>query len=240
MKHVISFVILMILFSGTALGEQTDTQKMSEDVQTMARLIGGEIRKEFPGNAVFGIGMGDQLCNGVYLKDYGVVFMTSVRFPIFDYDDVTDEKETEKDNLWDKYKNDTEPEKWDITDKTDSAKKMLQRVTRIKELEKFLTDIICTYAGNLKMLSQNEYITIAVRGDKGYEIPFITWADKDGNEKRKKEIEASAQVQTQIYYNGKNVSISKSYGESDQQLIARIKKKDLSGNCADKIEISFY
>ncbi|MBN1293294.1 MAG: hypothetical protein JXB48_15755 [Candidatus Latescibacteria bacterium] len=245
MKHAISFVILTILFTGIAPGEQTDSQKMSEDVRTMARLIGGELRKEFSGNYYFGAGMGKQRCNGVYLRDYGVVFMTSVQFPIFDYDEVTSEKEPGKSDLWEKYQNDTEPVTWGIVDKKNSEKIKSQQITQIKQLESFLSGIMCTYAGNLRMLSPNEYITIAVRGERDFGFPTITFtskSNKNENSKIENEVE-TLQFSLQNAINemeNKSKTIENPYGESEQYLIARIKKKDLSGNCAEKIEFSFY
>ena len=239
------FIILSIMcvFAVTATsycqsGESKSTT-ISDDVRTMSRLIGGELNKEFPEKYLARFGS-EQRCMGVYLENYGAVFIAHLPFPIFDYHDTKSEKKSKPDDLWNKYKNDTEQDAFGVVHKQDSKDRMNQQVDRVKRLKDFLVEIICNYAGNLKWLPSDEYVTIAVKGSRNPEYPFFEVVAKGDDKDKPDEKPTHLTIQRTKSFTGQSVSgVRGSSGDYGQHLIMKIKKKDISGDCADKIEISF-
>jgi len=183
MKRAVLIFLGFFLMAGMAYGAPADKDKMSEDIQTMSRLIDGELQKEFSGK--YTAGFWNQGCIGLYLKDYGVVFTARVQFPIFDYNEVKSEEKKEPSDLWEVYEKGLQPSK-DIvrvqrdemilrpylqsgTDSMFYQQYMKYQANEIKKLEKFLTGIICKYADKIDRLSPDEYITIAVQGNRNFE-----------------------------------------------------------------------
>ncbi len=253
-RLIVLSVMCVFVFTATSYCQSADSDSntISDDVWTMTRLIGGELKKEFPDRSFLGWG-NEKRCMGVYLKDYGAVFVTQVQFPVFDYRNIKSVTKSESGDLWDKYKNDSDPIAWGVVNKQDSQNKMNQQVDRIKRLEQFLIDIICSFAGNLDRISQDEYITIAVKGNRYAEYPFFlnvsptppSYSDgkleeaKSKLEEERSKIKEVINSRQLVVQGAKNLRIRGSSGEHGQYLIMKIKKKDISGDCADKIEISF-
>jgi len=237
MKCLIVSIMCVFVITATSYCQSADT--ISDDVWTMTRLIGGELKKEFPGRYFAGLGK-DQRCMGFYLKDYGAVFVAQVYLDIFDYRNIESGKKSEPGDLWDKYKNDSEPTAWSMENKQDSEKRMNQQVNQIKRLEQFLVDIICNYAGNMDRLPPDEYITIAVKGNRDLEYPFFEILSKGDNKDKPDEKPTHLTIRkTKGFTLRSSYGVRSSSGDHGQYLIMKIKKKDISGDCSDKIEISF-
>lgn len=241
MKQLIMYFILCFSQIGVSYCAPVDYEKMSEDIQTMSRLIDGELQKKYTGRYSGGfLNLG---CRGIYLKDYGVVFTTQVQFPIFDYQNIKNEKETEPGDLWETYKNRT------YTDDRlglyqPGSEYVSNQIDEIKKLEKFIGDLICNYAGKINQLLPDEYITISVQGSQGSLFSSTS------------QLKQALQIQSDVFRlkskEGEKPSVTVttpskdlirqklSRDSSGQYLIMRIKKKDLDVNCADKIEVDIY
>ena len=246
MKHVVMIFLSFFLMAGVSYGVPADKEKMSEDIQTMSRLIDGELQKEFSGK--YTLGLWNRGCIGLYLEDYGVVFTTRVQFPIFDYNEVKSEEKKEPSDLWEVYEKGQQPGKdimW-VQEYEMKLRTYLQpgtniaksQANEIKKLEKFLTEIICKYAGKIDQLSSDEYITIAVQGNRNFGSPSIRYfeaAAENADEAAKPEV-LSLKFKQNKYFDS-SVFLS---GTTGRSLIMRIKKKDIGKNCSDKIEMSFH
>jgi hypothetical protein len=149
--------------------ETPDMQKLAEDLEVMSRIIDKTLSGSFPDQykvaRMFTSIGSHQGCQGIYLKGYGAVFMTSISFPVAEQKPA--EKEAAPDDLWQqtRYEISGVPGAMTVIGRGDSAKYESEKVERLK---KELLELIGTYAHNIRQLGANENIVVAVRGAGGY------------------------------------------------------------------------
>ena len=166
---------LVALAAGATTELDSDYVQMVEDVDIMARIIDKTLAAEFSdeyrgfraGN-IFGSDCDG--CQGIYLKGYGAVFMTSIGFPVSERK--TAEGKAAPDDLWQqtRYEISGAPGggtsgAMHVIGLSDSAKYEPEKVEQLKEE---LLKLIGTYAHNIRQLGANENIVVAVRGTTGY------------------------------------------------------------------------
>jgi len=154
--------------------ETPDMQKLAEDLEIMSRIIDKTLGSSFPdqykvARTFTSIGS-HQGCQGIYLKGYGAVFMTSIGFPVSERK--TAEGKAAPDNLWQQTKYEISgapgvgaPGTMHVIGFSDSAEYEQEKVEQLKEE---LLKLIGTYAHNIRQLGANENIVVAVRGTTGY------------------------------------------------------------------------
>jgi hypothetical protein len=149
--------------------ETPDMRKLAEDLEIMSRIIDKTLSGGFPDHyrvarTFTSIGS-HQGCQGIYLKGYGAVFMTSISFPVAEQK--PGEAEAAPDDLWQqtKYELSGAPGAMSVIGRGESGKYESEKVERLKEE---LLKLIGTYAHNIRQLGANENIVVAVRGTTGY------------------------------------------------------------------------
>jgi len=154
--------------------ETPDMLKLAEDLEIMSRIIDKALSGSFPDHykvarTFTSIGS-HQGCQGIYLKGYGAVFMTSIGFPVSERK--TAEGKAAPDDLWQqtRYEISGAPGggtsgAMHVIGLSDSAKYEPEKVEQLKEE---LLKLIGTYAHNIRQLGANENIVVAVRGTTGY------------------------------------------------------------------------
>ncbi len=149
--------------------ETPDMLKLAEDLEIMSRIIDKALSGSFPDHykvarTFTSIGS-HQGCQGIYLKGYGAVFMTSIGFPVSERK--TAEGKAAPDDLWQqtRYEISGAPGAMHVIGLSDSAKYEPGKVEQLKEE---LLKLIGTYAHNIRQLGANENIVVAVRGAAGY------------------------------------------------------------------------
>jgi hypothetical protein len=146
-----------------------DMLKLAEDLEVMSRIIDKTLTGSFPDHykvarTFTSIGS-HQGCQGIYLKGYGAVFMTSIGFPVSERK--TAEGKTAPDDLWQRtrYEIIGVPGAMSLISRGDSGKYEPEKVEQLKEE---LLKLIGTYAHNIRQLGANENIVVAVRGAGDY------------------------------------------------------------------------
>lgn len=154
--------------------ETPDMQKLAEDLEIMSRIIDKTLGSSFPdqykvARTFTSIGS-HQGCQGIYLKGYGAVFMTSIGFPVSERK--TAEGKAAPDDLWQQTRYEISggpgggaPGAMHVIGFSDSAEYEQEKVEQLKEE---LLKLIGTYAHNIRQLGANENIVVAVRGAGGY------------------------------------------------------------------------
>ena len=154
--------------------ETPDMLKLAEDLEIMSRIIDKTLGSSFPdqykvARTFTSIGS-HQGCQGIYLRGYGAVFMTSIGFPVSERK--TAEGKAAPDDLWQQTRYEisggpggSAPGAMHVIGLSDSAKYEQEKVEQLKEE---LLKLIGTYAHNIRQLGANENIVVAVRGTTGY------------------------------------------------------------------------
>jgi hypothetical protein len=173
-KPTILILCLTALVAVAATETNIDYMQVAEDTDIMARIIDKTLEREFPDEyKVSSLLSGFNGCQGIYLKDYGIVFMTSIGFPVAEQMEEPQEKAT-PDDLWQQTKYELKGLRVpgithaDIGGNYDS-----QRVERLKEE---LLNLIGTYVPNIRQLSSQENVVIAVRGKPGLRVQSTGWS----------------------------------------------------------------
>jgi hypothetical protein len=165
-KPTILILCLTALVAAAATDTNIDYMQVAEDIDIMARIIEKTLEGKFP-DEYRASSLLFRGCQGIYLKGYGVVFMTSISFPVAEQAKAPQEK-APPDDLWQQTKYELKGLQVpgityaDIGGNYDS-----QKVAQLKEE---LVRLIGTYAPNIRQLSSQENIVIAVRGKPGLRV----------------------------------------------------------------------
>ena len=167
-KPTILILCLTALVAAAATDTNIDYMQVAEDIDIMARIIEKTLEGRFPDEYRASSLLREfRGCQGIYLKDYGVVFMTSISFPVAEQAEAPQEKTT-PDDLWQQTKYELKGvgvpsvTHVNIGGNYDSEK--------VEQLKEELVRLIGTYAPNIRQLSSQENIVIAVRGKPGLRV----------------------------------------------------------------------
>jgi hypothetical protein len=132
----------------------------------MARIIDKTLETEFPDEyKAASLFIGFRGCQGIYLKDYGAVFMTSVGFPVAYQTDAPQEEAT-PDDLWQqtKYELKGVPSRMTGISVANLHSGENYDSQKSEQLKEVLVRLIGTYAPNIRQLGSQENVVVAVRG----------------------------------------------------------------------------
>jgi hypothetical protein len=154
--------VLMVPEAGA--GTKIDYAQVAEDIDVMARIIDktleGKFTDEYKASSLFS---GSRGCQGIYLKGYGFVFMTSIGFPVTER--AKPEEKAAPDDLWQRTKYELrglKSETYNYLSVGDSEKKYDPK--KVEQLKEELLRLVGTYALNIRQLGPQENVVIAVRG----------------------------------------------------------------------------
>ena len=144
-----------------------------EDTDVMAAVIDKTMEKAFSGEYRELGGFFDTGCQGVFLKNYGVLFMMNVDFSVTKPPEEKPTQETKPDDLWEQTRREITEQGGFIgsgygstlnakpPDSYDQAK--------VEKLKNELLKQIGDYANNIRNLGTNDSVTIVIRGRKNSE-----------------------------------------------------------------------
>lgn len=172
-KFVKPTILLFFIMTSTFIGfaeTGIDYSQVREDVEVMAKVIDKAIQKEFPdeariGSPFFSRGFGG--CQGVYLKGYGAIFMTSIGFPVAEKKEIKEEKTS--DDLWQEAKSELAgggAPRYGSSFSGYSGEK-------VERLKGKLLEAMGTYGSNIRQLGSQENIVVAVQGTSSPDVPFM-------------------------------------------------------------------
>jgi hypothetical protein len=156
-----------------------DYNQLAEDIEVMARIIEKGLEGEFPeAYKKSGIFKGIRGCQGFYLKDYGVVFITSISFPVAELKEPKAEKTP--DDLWEQTKREIKGISKSGEFKVSAAHINMTEegysAEKVDRLKRKLLETIGDYALNIRNLKSHENIIIAVRGTPETFAIFSGWS----------------------------------------------------------------
>ncbi len=167
---------------GTALvvpAEETDAETLvtiKEDMNVMSRIFDKKLgrterfgRTERSGRALFGnfysgLARGNYPTTGIYLDDYGALFLMRVDFPLLPAPE-TEEKETKEDvdPVWEQTKQELTTGKSFVKPVVGSTQADEYDAEKIEELKRKLTKAL-KHATNIRNLEQHEWIILTITG----------------------------------------------------------------------------
>lgn len=136
-----------------------------EDTDIMAKVIDKALSKIWPkkykGSTMFRQFLG---CQGVYLKDYGALFVTNINFPVAERKLAKSAKEL-PDDLWQQVKKELKGDS-----NMENFYKQMQKndqydAKRAGKLKEELLRLAGEYGGNMRHLGDGENVVIIVRGE---------------------------------------------------------------------------
>jgi len=173
MRRFINPTILCLCLVALVAGAATETSinyvEVAEDIDVMAKIIDKTLEEKFPDEykaprvfVPFGESRG---CQGIYLRGYGAVFMTSISFPVAEQE--SPEEKVTPDDLWQRTRYELRGVSstggsyfgWSSGGGYDSEK--------VQQFKEELLRLIGTYAPNIRQLGAQENVVIAVRGTPG-------------------------------------------------------------------------
>lgn len=178
MRRYIKPTILILCLTALVAVAATETNinytQVAEDINIMARIIDKTLAEEFPNEyRASSLFNGHRGCQGIYLKNYGAIFMTSVGFPVAEQTE-EEHKESTPDDLWQQTKYELKGGQTPgISFANISGNNNTETVEQLKEE---LLRLIGMYAPNIRQLSSQENVVVAVRGTQGFRVSFT-----DGN-----------------------------------------------------------
>jgi len=186
MKKIISLT-LSILFLATLasnlLAQENANEKadgnvnygeIMEDISVMARIIDKTLAGKFPGDygsEKIGFFGGSSGCEGIYLKGYGVVFITSINFPL-SAQKVEEKREVKPYDLWQQTKEEIEQGVSALPVPGPKVETWIRYGEgfiaydsgRVETLKQELISLILTYGQNIRNLKPQDNIVIVVKG----------------------------------------------------------------------------
>jgi len=166
-KPTILILFLTALVAVAATETNIDYMQVAEDIDIMARIIDKTLETEFYDEykaiSLFkGFRYG---CQGIYLKDYGAVFMTSIGFPVA-YQTEAPQEEPTPDDLWQqtKYELKGVPSRMTGISVANLHSEENYDSQKAEQLKEVLVRLIGTYAPNIRQLGPQENVVVAVRG----------------------------------------------------------------------------
>lgn len=192
MKKIINLALLFLFLMTLASNilAEVNYGELMEDISVMARIIDKTLVGKFPGeygSEKIGFFGGSSGCDGIYLKDYGVVFITDISFPV-SAQKVEEKKEVKPDDLWQQTKEEIEKGASAPTagTKVVYGNQMLPQQTydpvKVETLKQELVSLILTYGQNIRNLSPQDSIVIVIKGStKGSDIFTYQIFDKLGS-----------------------------------------------------------
>lgn len=170
MKGYIIITILLSCFITDFVSADITPEyaQVIEDLSIMSAIIDKALSKAFPGEykeKQFFLIDGIKKCQGFYLKDYGVLFIAEIGFPVSALSSDKEEKRVKSDDLWEITKRELSglPMEIDKGQSYDQGK-----VDRLKDE---LLKVISDYSGNIRHLGPNSTITIIMIGKTGITPP---------------------------------------------------------------------
>lgn len=174
MKVLTQMAILLFclaIFTGIALAQvNTEYSQVAEDTNVMSVIIDKTMEKAFPGEYKES-GFFDSGCQGVFLKNYGALFMMDVGFPVVKPPEDKPVKETKPDNLWDQTKRELKEGSFAYTYGSPVSDDIIGTTTfynqtKVEQLKDELLRLIGDYSNNIRNLQSDDNITIVIKGGK--------------------------------------------------------------------------
>lgn len=154
----------------SSAGTPVDYIQVAEDIEIMSRIIDKSLEEKFSDNYKASSMFREfQGCQGIYLKGYGAIFVTSIGFPVAEIE-VPEQKDA-PDELWIRMKSELRGEStsgsgaYGISYK-DAAEKY--DAEKVKQLKEELLKLVGTYAPNIRNLGSGENVVVAVRGSSSF------------------------------------------------------------------------
>jgi hypothetical protein len=153
--------------TGTGARDEINYAFMLEDTDIMSKIIDKTLEKKWPrkyeASTLFRQSIG---CQSAYLEGYGVIFMTSINFPVAKRE-MPQEIEFDTDDLWQQ----TRSELRGVRVEKGYAKVYTGGedfdAKRVSELKEKLLRVIGKYGARIRQLDDQESVVIVVRGAPG-------------------------------------------------------------------------
>jgi hypothetical protein len=153
---------------------------MSEDIEIMSRIVDKTLREKFKGEYYSSLLLGGKGCRGVYLRNYGVLFIVNVQFPVAEIEFNQPQADEEERGLWKRTElqvrnqavRDEEAYAYD-----NQAQFRARRATvghyepeKVNQLKEELIRLIAGYAVNIAQLKSQDVISFIVFGKGASDI----------------------------------------------------------------------
>ena len=165
-KPTILILCLTAFIAVAATDTNTDYMQTAEDISIMARIIDKTLETEFPDEyKTASLFIASRGCQGIYLKDYGAVFMTSIGFPVA-YQTEAPQEESTPDDLWQQTKYELKGVPSRISSMSFAGRNLGENYDsqKAEQLKEVLVRLIGTYAPNIRQLNPKENVVVAVQG----------------------------------------------------------------------------
>ncbi len=150
-----------------------DYAQILEDTDIMSKIIDKTLEKKWPKkyepSTLFRQSLG---CQGVYLKGYGIVFITNINFPVAEREKTCD-MEVPTDDLWQQTRSELRGATG-VTTVTYARGGEEYDAQRVGSLKEELLTVIGEYGPNIRQLSPRESVVIVVRGAAGTPMVSIS------------------------------------------------------------------
>jgi hypothetical protein len=171
-KPTVLALCFMVLVAGIAAETEIDYTQVAEDIEIMARIIDktleGEFSDEYKASRALILPFGgSQGCQGIYLKGYGAVFVTSINLPVAERK--VSEEEITPDDLWRQTRYElrgvhTGAAAFNYQAYGSDAASGGYDSGKVDQLKEELLRLIGTYGHNIRQLAPQESVVIAVQG----------------------------------------------------------------------------
>jgi len=165
-KSAVLIICMMVLTVNGITDINIDYGQVAEDVEIMSALVDKTLEGKFPNEyRASSMFRGFRGCQGIYLKGYGVVFITSIDFPVAQRAEL--QEEVPQDDEWQRTKYELRGIPGGVLGSRLSQISNDYNPGKVEELKGQLLKLIGTYGSNIRQLSSQESVAIAIRGTSG-------------------------------------------------------------------------
>ncbi|MCZ6677314.1 MAG: hypothetical protein O7E52_08695 [Candidatus Poribacteria bacterium] len=182
MKFWMTFTVAILgvglIIAAAPSQQEINYAEMAEDIQVMCRIVDKTMQEAFEKDYIRSGFFSRRGCQGFYLKNYGVVFLLDLQFPVAEKEMKVVKKKKEAD-LWERYQREVRrqprPEelKW-VVDKNEAYDS--DRVDRLKAR---LAYLVGEYGARISQLGSDDMISIVVSGRTAQPFDFDVDFDFD-------------------------------------------------------------
>ena len=183
MRQRVRSAVLMLLIMVWAVNAMAETgidySQIAEDMEIMSALIDRALEEKFPDEySAASLFRGFRGCQGIYLKGYGAVFVTSINLPVAERPEP--QTEAPEDDAWQRMKQDLRgtPTAAPGLPYGHPATGGSYNPEKVEELKKQLLELIGAYGSNIRQLGSQESIVIAMRGMSSSGMRFEDYVER--------------------------------------------------------------